>query len=337
MDRKLRNICRWGSIRDFTPLTPQPMHIIRPIYEIPATFDPFIAEMAREYRGLYGVQAAEHYESGITASLDYMLRQPGSVGYGAFADRSMVGIALGSRRDAQARIDLVHCREGFVGQGIEQELVHQAVDALALGGPDWVSAEFVPLCNLDIEGTMLGLGFRSTRRALMARVLKPAADVPTSQVTEQGDPTDPAIARLIFDAFGGLAAYSAVPDFSSLESTVRLLRDYASNDYGVHRPDWCRVVRGDKGVLGVILGTAQTMDTGFVFQVAVAPEAEGRGIGRALMRDLERAFAEVGMRRVMLGVTVETPAFDWYQRQGYQVVRPVNAYHRSSHWISKTP
>lgn len=63
--------------------------------------------------------------------------------------------------------------------------------------------------------------------------------------------------------------------------------------------------------------------TGYVFELAVHPERQGRGIGRALLRHALAMFAARGIRNGRLGVDTEnvTGAFELYQSVGMETAR----------------
>jgi len=61
--------------------------------------------------------------------------------------------------------------------------------------------------------------------------------------------------------------------------------------------------------------------TAYIHSVVVDERARGRGVGQALLAELERIAAERGMRAVQLRVIVgNTPAQRLYLRQGYRTV-----------------
>lgn len=70
-----------------------------------------------------------------------------------------------------------------------------------------------------------------------------------------------------------------------------------------------------------ILGTA-SLDGGAVRAVFVAPDAQGRGIGRALMAEVERMAAAAGV--VMLTLQSSLTAVGFYGTLGF---RPVREHH----------
>jgi ribosomal-protein-alanine N-acetyltransferase len=80
-------------------------------------------------------------------------------------------------------------------------------------------------------------------------------------------------------------------------------------------------------MLGICLGSLVHPDVGHVTQIAVAPEAQGRGIGFELLRKSVEAFHRHGSRAVSLTVTgANTSAIHLYDRVGFRSVRRFHAF-----------
>jgi predicted GNAT family N-acyltransferase len=97
-------------------------------------------------------------------------------------------------------------------------------------------------------------------------------------------------------------------------------------DFGVPRDgDWYHPANGSSfaialGSGGALLGTARLLPapqdhTRQVRQVAVGHDAHGRGVGRALMNELERLAAAEGAEEIWLHA--RDTAFGFYGRLGY--------------------
>ncbi|MBZ9567969.1 GNAT family N-acetyltransferase [Modicisalibacter tunisiensis] len=67
---------------------------------------------------------------------------------------------------------------------------------------------------------------------------------------------------------------------------------------------------------GTPVGTARLLPDGHVGRVAVLPDARGRGIGLALMREAIRAARDQGHAHVELAA--QTQALDFYRRLGFE-------------------
>jgi mycothiol synthase len=77
---------------------------------------------------------------------------------------------------------------------------------------------------------------------------------------------------------------------------------------------------GRGGPVAVLLASRLSGRNGHICQVSVAPEAQGTGLGTALMARALRAFREQGLESASLSVTVENHrAYELYLRLGFTV------------------
>jgi ribosomal-protein-alanine N-acetyltransferase len=84
----------------------------------------------------------------------------------------------------------------------------------------------------------------------------------------------------------------------------------------------------DEGVLGYA-GLDHGGEVADVMTVAVAPRAQGRGLGRLLLDELERRAAARGAAHVILEVRADNaPARALYDRSGYTLVRTRRRYYQ---------
>jgi ribosomal-protein-alanine N-acetyltransferase len=94
----------------------------------------------------------------------------------------------------------------------------------------------------------------------------------------------------------------------------------AGHHYVVHR--------NDEGVVDGYAGLALLGDEAEVHTIGVRPEAQGAGIGRALLLDL---LAHAGSRRVVLEVrTDNAPAIALYESEGFVILGVRRRYYRPS-------
>jgi predicted GNAT family N-acyltransferase len=70
-------------------------------------------------------------------------------------------------------------------------------------------------------------------------------------------------------------------------------------------------------VIGCVLFHAEDARGGRLFQMAVAPERQGRGLGRTLVCQLEAELLQRGLRDVHLHARAPVAAF--YERLGYAI------------------
>ena len=88
------------------------------------------------------------------------------------------------------------------------------------------------------------------------------------------------------------------------------------------RPEYCLIARdpSDNRVLGLIVGTKESGYEGRVLVFAVDPLAQGRGVGRGLLRSLQLSMAVEQIRQVHLEVRADNSrAIDFYRRHGFEV------------------
>ena len=80
-------------------------------------------------------------------------------------------------------------------------------------------------------------------------------------------------------------------------------------------------------LVGVALGKTFSDGTGWVSQVAVARDQQGRGIGSALLTEAFRRRLGAGATQIGLGVSAANPhALRLYQRLGLEIDREWMAY-----------
>lgn len=100
------------------------------------------------------------------------------------------------------------------------------------------------------------------------------------------------------------------------------LRDYLSELLGAPTALSFGLWEG-KTLVGLALGRRRTWQTGPEFwmeEFGVSPRLQGRGIGGAFLRAIERRVATQGLTHLILLTSREVPAFRFYQRLGYEPI-----------------
>lgn len=110
-------------------------------------------------------------------------------------------------------------------------------------------------------------------------------------------------------------------------------RDPADLPEGVARflarnPGTCFVAEENGRVVGTVLG-GDDGRRGYVHHLAVVPELRGRGIGSALLKEMERAMAARGIAKVHLFVFEDNGrAHALYEREGWEHRTDIRIYSR---------
>jgi mycothiol synthase len=86
-------------------------------------------------------------------------------------------------------------------------------------------------------------------------------------------------------------------------------------------------VDGPGGALGVLLASRLSGSAGHICQVSVRPEAQGRGLGSALVLAALRSFKRQGHQSASLSVTLgNTAAYRLYERLGFRLRKAFGAH-----------
>jgi ribosomal protein S18 acetylase RimI-like enzyme len=136
-------------------------------------------------------------------------------------------------------------------------------------------------------------------------------------------------ARLLVSAHEGSVEARINEAFRTQEDAEAYLHELVdAAGCGTFAPDASFVSRAG-GLIGFCIASRTSDDTGHVPQIAVAPRAQGRGVGAALLsRTVDRLRAG-GCRRVTLSVSSSnTRAASWYGRAGFDRVTTFSSYYR---------
>jgi ribosomal protein S18 acetylase RimI-like enzyme len=134
------------------------------------------------------------------------------------------------------------------------------------------------------------------------------------------------VADTIVDAYQGRPDRHLHSEVEETADATEFLRYVFAGGHGEYRPEFCRAHWREGRCAGVLMGCRVAPDHGFVLQVAVRRDHQGRGLGTELLRDAASAFRDAGLSRVALGVTLANPARHLYERLGFRIVHPVESY-----------
>lgn len=118
--------------------------------------------------------------------------------------------------------------------------------------------------------------------------------------------------------------------FCSPEAAQTYLRDVVRGPGCGDFQPWASSVALERGrVLGFCLVTTVATGVAHLPQVAVRPEAQGRGLGSALLRRAWGSARAAGCRRMTLSVSLDNQrARSWYRRHGFERLARLSAYYR---------
>ncbi len=301
---------------------------LRRWHKLPRNFSAFVEELACGIEGLYGAASAEEYRRRARDLFGAAVESTAVDVVGLFDGPDAAGVLMAASRDNTGEITLVHVLEHYLRQGVEERLVAESVRMLRESGAKRILSEFVPLYAEDLGTTFGSLGFESVERAVMAAAASAPGlapwGLPESVPITEADRGD--AAEVIIAAYEGHPDRKLHSDVGDTAAARAFLERVADGGFGLARRSFSRLIRKSGQCAGVIAGCEIGPDIGFILQVAVAPAFQGKGLGTRLLREQAVAFRETGMARIALGVTMDNPARELYERLGFAVLRPVRAH-----------
>lgn len=95
-------------------------------------------------------------------------------------------------------------------------------------------------------------------------------------------------------------------------------------DYGrmtEKNPDFCLIAEDSGQIIGTVLGSFNGR-IAWINHLAVHPEHQKKGIGTALMKELEKRFREAGVARIRLGVH-KLDLVPFYEKSGFKIIKDI--------------
>jgi ribosomal protein S18 acetylase RimI-like enzyme len=224
----------------------------------------------------------------------------------------------------RAIVGSVFAAAGFRGQGLEEKLVEAVIlDAQRHPNNERVECQTLFSTAPAADERFASAGFSSRVRHYLVRPLhEPVAVPPHPWALRPLRREDlPAAAQIIHQSHVGsldaaLNLTYATPSFCRGFVETLVLRAGC----GRFDPDASFVAESRDGAVGVLLASHLSRTNGHICQVSVAPDAQGRGIGRALLGATLRSFREQGLRTASLSVTYENrTAYALYQALGFRL------------------
>jgi len=221
------------------------------------------------------------------------------------------------------------------GRRLEEELVEAVVaDARAERGSGRVECQTLFCTAPSADARFERAGFSGRARHYMRRdltePLPPSpASLPPGVVLRALRREDlKAAAEIVYRSHVG-SVDAALNLTYSTPATCRAFVDTLVVRSGCGRfdPEASRLAEGPWGPIGVLIASRLARTNGHVCQVSVAPEAQCRGLGAALVNAALGAFREQGLASATLSVTVDNQrAHRLYELLGFRVLRAFGAH-----------
>ncbi len=128
-------------------------------------------------------------------------------------------------------------------------------------------------------------------------------------------------ADAIHDSYAGSPDHEMCYDYQSREGCVRFLRNLVDNPgCGKFSPETSRIALDAAGrVTGVLITSLISTGTGMIPQISIRREAQGKGLGTALLTSYFQAALKRGLTRVTLSVSAQNvKAHRLYSRLGFR-------------------
>ena len=224
----------------------------------------------------------------------------------------------------RAIVGSVFAASGFRGQGLEEKLVEAVIqDAQRHPHNERVECQTLFSTAPAADQRFASAGFASRVRHYLVRSLRIPVDAVTPRVALRTLRRDdlPAAAQIIHRSHVG-----------SLDAALNLT--YATPSYcrgfvetlvlragcGRFDPEASFIAETPSGGVGVLLASHLSKDNGHICQVSVSPDAQGQGVGRALMSSALRSFRAQGLDTASLSVTFDNrPAYALYLSLGFHL------------------
>jgi ribosomal protein S18 acetylase RimI-like enzyme len=212
----------------------------------------------------------------------------------------------------RAIVGSVFAANGFRGQGLEEQLVEAVIqDAQRHPHNERVECQTLFSTAPAADQRFIRAGFASRVRHYLVRPLKAAVDPPAPAVK---------LRPLRRDDLGTAAQIIHRSHVGSLDAALNLT--YATPTYcrgfvetlvlragcGRFDPEASFIAESPSGSIGVLLASHLSKTNGHICQVSVSPDAQGRGVGRALMSATLKSFREQGLETASLSVTLDNHA-----------------------------
>ncbi len=225
---------------------------------------------------------------------------------------------------ARAVVGSLFSAESHRGRGLEEALLEAILsEAQGLAGSDRVECQTLFSTAKGADSRFARLGFTGRPRHYLVRDLEePLPEVPRGFRLRPFRREDVALAAQLIHRSHEGSLDAALNLTYATPATCRGFVETLVLRAGCGRFDSeaSLVADGGDGCLGVILASQLSKPNGHICQVSVAPEAQGRGLGRQLVVAGLQAMKARGLLSASLSVTVENHrAYDLYLRLGFEL------------------
>ncbi len=215
------------------------------------------------------------------------------------------------------------------GRGLEAALANAVVtDARAERGSGRLESQTLFCSSASVDGEFSNAGFSSRPRHYMRRDLR--EPLPGTRPLPPGICLRPlrrddlaTAADIVYRSHVGTVDAALNLTYAT-PATCRSFVDTLVLRTGCGRFDGeaSLVAEGPKGEIAVLVASRLAAANGHVCQVSVTPEAQGRGVGAALVMAALEAFRRQGLASATLSVTVSNErAHRLYELLGFRTVR----------------
>jgi ribosomal protein S18 acetylase RimI-like enzyme len=235
---------------------------------------------------------------------------------------------------ARVIVGSIFATRALRGQGLEEELVEAVIDdARAERSAGRVECQTLFCTSAGADRRFEQGGFASRERHYMLRELNgPVAEpkaLPAGVALRPLKREDLQAAAEIIYRSHVHSVDAALNLTYATPATCRAFVDtlVVRSGCGQFDAHASRFACGPRGPLGVLIASRLSGSTGHVCQVSVNPEAQGTGLGAALVARALAAFREQGLASATLSVTASNArAHRLYERLGFTVKRSFAAH-----------
>ena len=298
---------------------------------------PLSAFSARELGPLLDEEAAHWLGellwdfSEVSAAVRAGLDRRSLLGRAAAAEGDPVAYCYFIQESGRAVVGSLYSAAAHRGRGHEEALLGAVLeDALKDADNERVECQTLFSTCRTVDDGFARAGFRSLTRHYLVRDLDdPIPDAAAAFELRYVRKDDlPRAADLIFESHrGSLDAalnltYGTAAHCRSFVDTLALRAGCGSFD-----SEASLIAEDGHGPVGVLLASRLSGRAGHICQVSVLPEAQGRGLGTALVIAALRSFRRQGHESASLSVTVgNAPAYRLYERLGFRLRKAFGAH-----------